>query len=174
MKQLNNFILEKLKISSKSKISKITCNIKDFESFVDNNKTFGKPLPNNIQNGIEIGKCYKLSEYEHHLIYLFPFYIYNSNNNEWAGISLTFTEASPMYNEKDYCALNYVRGKIDNITYKLKLSNTLSNKFIKDYDINIDAEKYMNIIEDLYNISKRETINTLRDKYDELIDENNQ
>ena len=174
MKQLYNFIYEKLKISSKSKISKITCNIKDFESFIENenNNPFGKSLKEVKNNKIEIGKCYNISYYTNTLIYIFPFYL-TKDKSHYNGINLTYKEVDKIdkkYNSlQDYCILQYITGTYDKITNDLRIEKRLSTKTIRDYGEDINFKKYVKIIEDLYNISKNTDLDDFLNKYEQII-----
>ena len=82
MKQLKEFINEKLHIGQYKKHNEKEPSYKDFKDFFYSKKNnFKKPLSNNVENyeDIKIGNCYVIpdsfSDIEKDLGYMFPFYI---------------------------------------------------------------------------------------------------
>ena len=176
MKLLNYYILEKLKINSKTKLNKEKISIHNFLKFIENenNNPFGKSLNEIKNNKIEIGKCYNISHYANTLIYIFPFYL-TEDKFHYNGINLTYKEVNKIdkkYNdEQDYCILQYITGTYNKITNNLKIEKLLSTKTIQDYGEDIYFNKYIKIIEDLYNISKKCDLDDFLNKYEQIIDE---
>ena len=174
---LNNFILEKLKINSKSKINSpdtYSITINNFFKFIENedNNPFGKSLNKIKNNQIEIGKCYNEYKNAHDIIYLFPFYLTN-DNSYCLCISLRYREYNKIdkkyHNKQDFCRLQYVL--CDTYQNKLTIYKKISTKYIEDFGENINFEKYMDIIKDLYDISKNTKSDDFLNKYEQIIDE---
>ena len=145
MKQLNKFILEKLKVGSKTKVINANIStIKDFSDYIENNNTFGKPLLN-VNNKIQKGKCYYIDNgNSDRSIYAFPFYI-TMDEDHWLGIYLTYTNVDKnnkdSNEEKDECKLSYVLGNIRKDNNQLRLEKLISHIKIEDSNENIDFEK---------------------------------
>lgn len=168
MKNLKEIIQEKLKINSKSKVTK-TLDLDDFSKYIEST-SFGKPLTEIKNNKIQTGKFYDISgDSDNVLIYLFPLYL-TTNKNYCTGISLTYdTSENTNYN---YCVLNYVLAT-SNGSNKLSIDKLMSNKQIEDVGDNINVEKYINIIENLYKISKKTSGNNFLLKYYQQLNEIN-
>jgi len=166
MKELNKFILEKLKINSKTKVNNRSNSLDDFSDYIENNNPFGKPLLN-VNNKIQKGKCYHIDNGNpDRSIYAFPFYI-TMDEGHWLGIYLTYRQ-----NESgDICRLSYVLGNIRKDNNQLRLEKLISHIKIEDSNENIDFEKYINIIKKLYNASKRMHPNDFLSKYEKIINE---
>ena len=169
MKNLKEIILEKLKISSKSKINNRSNGLEDFSEYMENNNPFGKPLLEIKNNKIQIGKFYNISNSNDNMgIYLFPLYI-TVDKEHCLGICLTYKINDQ---NEDYCTLKYVIGAT-NKSNKLRVDKLISYKEIKYYGEDINFEKYIDIIKKLYNASKRMHPNDFLSKYEKIIDENN-
>lgn len=168
MKNLKEIICEKLKINSKSKVTK-TLDLDDFSRYMENT-SFGKPLTEIKNNKIQTGKFYNISgDSDNVLIYLFPLYL-TTNDEYCTGISLTYDMHE---NSNDnYCVLNYVLAKID--SFKIfRIDKLITNQQIMDVGINIKFEKYINIIKKLYRISKITSHAAFLLKYYHILNENN-
>lgn len=164
MKDLINIIQEKLKINSKSKVTK-ALDLDDFSRHIEST-SFGKPLTEIKNNKIQIGKFYDISgDSDNVLMYLLPLYL-TTNKNYCTGISLTYDTYENTNN--NYCVLNYVLAT-SNGSNKLSIDKLMSNKQIEDIGDNINVEKYINIIENLYKISKKTSSNRFLFKYYQIL-----
>ena len=161
-----SFMLEKLKINSKSKIQNLT-DLDDFVDYIENKTPFGKPLTK-TKDKIFKGKFYNILTFEDNkAIYLFPLYI-TVDEEHCLGIYLIY-EIDDRFNR---CTLGYSIGAT-NKTHYLHLDKSVSNKKIVDLNDNIDFDKYLDIIIKLYNASKRmnNNPNEFLNKYEKIIDE---
>ena len=164
MKNLIDIILEKLKISSKTKINNDV--IKDFSEYIENNTSFGISLSDIKNNKIQKGKFYNVSNTDNIVIYLFPLYI-TMDNEHCLGINLT----CEVDGNKNCCILSYVIGNI-NKSNKLEINTSMSGERIQDFDEDINFDKYIKIIKKLYNLSKKMNPNDFLYKYEKIINEN--
>ncbi len=162
MKNLINIIQEKLKISSKTKVNNDV--IKDFSEYIENNTPFGKSLSDIKNNKFQKGKFYNVSNTDNIITYIFPLYI-TMDNEHCLGINLTYE----VDDNKNCCILNYVIVGI-NKSNKIKITS-ISGDRIKDFDEDINFDKYIKIIKKLYNLSKKMNPNDFLYKYTEIINE---
>ena len=156
MKEITNFILEKLKINKDSKIKKDEISLDSFVSFFENNNnnSFGNPIK--TTNNIELGKCYLIEPRDNFTGVIFPFYI-DDTNNTWDGIYLYFSVRILYYDEytkdSNECLLTYNDGDLKN--NKLHVRHLIGNNEIKQVDENISLEDLLNIIKELFEKSKK-------------------
>jgi len=167
MKNLKEIIQEKLKIDSKSKVTN-TLDLDDFSKYIEST-SFGKPLTEIKNNKIQTGKFYDISnDSDEVLICLFPLYI-TMDNEHCLAISIMYENNE---NDGSYCVLNYVIGSM-NKSNKLRVDKLISSKKIQDFNDDINFDKYLNIIEKLYNASKKMHPNDFLLKYEKIVNENN-
>lgn len=160
MRQLIQYIQEKLKVGSKSKVNNLKePHIKDFETFFDNKKNniFEIIDINKLKGDPIIGNCYKRifdkETYLHEIIsYIIP--IYKVNENYYC-LNLQFTEVDKIdrLNEQlNYIEISYNKGQTNKYN-GIRLSHILSKNRLINYGENINFDFYMKIIIELYDLS---------------------
>ena len=158
MKEITNFIIEKLKINKDSKIKKDKISLDSFVSFFENNNnnSFGNPIK--TTNNIELGKCYLIEHITEDKFkgVVFPFYI-DDTNNTWDGIYLYLAVRTLYYDEytkdSNECLLTYNDGDLKN--NKLHVRHLIGKNEIKQVDENISLEEMLSIIKELFEKSKK-------------------